>query len=188
MTAHLRLLFAITFIASLSACSAFKTTTNAGRNPGTSKSSNSNTGTSTSKSPNTNNTASSSMKMRLEIADFGKKFVGVNYKYAGQSPSTGFDCSGFTSYVLKGFGVTLSPASAAQATTGKRVALDKAQPGDLLFFGDSENKIQHVALIVKNDKNGITCVLSTTSRGVMVENVNKSTYWEPKILFARNVL
>lgn len=179
MTAHLRLFLAIASLVSLSACSAFKTTTNSGRNTKS---------TSSTKSPNTSTTVSSSMKMRVEIADFGKKFVGIPYKYAGQSPSTGFDCSGFTSYILKGFGVTLSPASAAQATTGKRVALDKAQPGDLLFFGDSEKKIQHVALIVKNDKNGITCVHSTTSRGVMVENVNKSTYWEPKILFARSVL
>ena len=187
MTAYLRLFLAIASIASLSACSAFKTTPSSGSNPGSSKSSNSNTGTSSTKSP-TGNKESSSMKVRLEIADFGKKFVGVNYKYAGQSPATGFDCSGFTSYVMKGFGVTISPASAAQAITGNRVALDRAQPGDLLFFGDNEKKIQHVALIVKNDKSGITCVHSTTSRGVMVENVNKSTYWEPKILFARSVL
>jgi cell wall-associated NlpC family hydrolase len=177
MTAYLRLFLATASIVSLSACSAFKSTSSSG-----------NTSSSGSKGAGANSGVSSSMKMRLEIADFGAKFVGVPYKYAGQSPSTGFDCSGFTSYVLKGFGVTLSPASAAQATTGTRVPLNRAQPGDLLFFGDSESKIQHVALIVKNDKNGITCVHSTSSRGVMVENVNKSTYWEPKILFARSVL
>ncbi len=185
MTAHLRLLLAIVSIASLSACSAFKTPPYSGNSPGSSKGANPSTG---SKNSNTGNTDNSSLKTRLEIADFGTKFVGVPYKYAGQSPATGFDCSGFTSYILKGFGVTLSPASAAQATTGTRVPLNRAQPGDLLFFGDGENKIQHVALIVKNDKNGITCVHSTTSRGVIIENVNKSTYWEPKILFARSVL
>ncbi len=125
---------------------------------------------------------------RTEISDYAKKFVGVKYKYAGQSPSTGFDCSGFTSYVMRGFGVTLSPASAVQATEGRKIPLDRAMPGDLIFFGESEKKIQHVALVVKRDKDGITCVHSTTSRGVIVENVSASTYWKPKILFARDVV
>lgn len=168
MMSSLRLLFAITIISSLTACAPFKTATKS--------------------EVSTNTSTSSAMKTRREIADFGKKFVGTPYKYAGQSPSTGFDCSGFTSYVMKGFGVTLSPASAAQATTGKKVPLDRVLPGDLLFFGESEKKIQHVALIVKSDKNGIICVHSTTSRGVIVENVSNSTYWKPKILFARDVI
>ena len=175
MITPLRLLLCITAISVMSACAAFKTTPNPRPRP-------SNPGSSSSSS------SSSSMKMREEIADYGKKFVGVPYKYAGQSPSTGFDCSGFTYYVMKGFGYSLSPASASQATTGKKVSLDKVLPGDLLFFGASEKKIQHVALIVKRDNSGITCVHSTSSRGVMVENVSKSSYWEPKILFARNVI
>lgn len=143
----------------------------------------------TPRPPTPSSTASkSSMKMREEITDYAKKFVGTHYKYAGQSPGTGFDCSGFTSYVMKGFGVTLSPASAAQSTTGQKIPLDRVLPGDLLFFGDSEKKIQHVGLVVKSDKKGITCVHSTTSRGVIVENVSASSYWKPKILFARDVL
>jgi cell wall-associated NlpC family hydrolase len=168
MMAVLRLVTFSLFCASFFACSALKPAPKTG-------------GSGTSAS-------NASLKMRHEIADYGKKFVGTHYKYAGQSPSTGFDCSGFTSYVLKGFGVTLSPASAAQSTTGKKVPLDRALPGDLLFFGESEKKIQHVALIVKRDKSGITCVHSTTSRGVIVENVSTSTYWKPKILFARDVV
>ncbi len=168
MTALLRLFLSIAAISALTACNALKTTTK--------------TSTTTSKA------GTSSLKKRQEITDYARKFVGTTYKYAGQSPGTGFDCSGFTSYVMKGFGVTLSPASAAQSTTGRKVSLDRVLPGDLLFFGDSEKKIQHVGLVVKRDKNGITCVHSTTSRGVIVENVSTSSYWKPKILFARDVL
>jgi cell wall-associated NlpC family hydrolase len=133
-------------------------------------------------------TSASSLKLRNEITDYAKKFVGVTYKYAGQSPGTGFDCSGFTSYVMKGFGINLSPASAAQSTTGRKIPLDRVLPGDLVFFGESEKKIQHVALVVKRDKTGITCIHSTTSRGVIVENVSTSTYWKPRLLFARDVM
>ncbi len=125
---------------------------------------------------------------RKKIADYGQKFIGTTYKYAGQSPKTGFDCSGFTSYVLKEYGVSASPASAIQATEGRSVALDKVMPGDLIFFGESKKKISHVALVVKRGPEGITCVHSTTSRGVVVENVSQSTYWKPKILFARDVI
>lgn len=165
MTANLRFLLFSAAIAALTSCSALKTTPKSG-----------------------SSAAVGSMKYRQDIADYGRKFVGTTYKYAGQTPSTGFDCSGFTSYVMKGFGVALSPASAAQSTTGKKIPLDRVLPGDLLFFGENEKKIQHVALIVKRDKTGITCVHSTTSRGVIVENVSVSTYWKPKILFARDVL
>ncbi len=125
---------------------------------------------------------------RKKVVDYGKKFVGTTYKYAGQSPKTGFDCSGFTSYVLKEFGVLASPASAIQATEGRYVALERVLPGDLIFFGESKNKISHVALVVKRGPEGITCVHSTTSRGVIVENVTQSTYWKPKILFAKDVI
>lgn len=133
-------------------------------------------------------TESAATPFRQKVADYGKKFVGTSYKYAGQSPKTGFDCSGFTSYVLNEFGVIASPASAVQATEGRSVALDKVLPGDLIFFGESKKKISHVALVVKRGPEGITCVHSTTSRGVIVENVSQSTYWAPKILFARDVI
>ncbi|MCC7466802.1 MAG: C40 family peptidase [Saprospiraceae bacterium] len=125
---------------------------------------------------------------RQKVVDYGKKFVGTTYKYAGQSPKTGFDCSGFTSYVLNEYGVPISPASAVQAKEGRKVPLEKVMPGDLIFFGESRRKISHVGMVVKRGPEGITCVHSTTSRGVIVENVTQSTYWKDKILFARDVI
>lgn len=131
--------------------------------------------------------SSSSMQLRNRITDYAQKYVGSSYRYAGTSPS-GFDCSGFTSYVMKEFKIKISPASSAQAKEGRAVALDRTQPGDLIFFGEHKNRISHVAMIVKRSKAGIVCVHSTTSRGVIVENVSTSNYWKPKILFARDVV
>jgi cell wall-associated NlpC family hydrolase len=133
-------------------------------------------------------TPSTATPYRQKIVDYGKKFVGTHYKYAGRSPKTGFDCSGFTSYVLNEFGVTASPASSIQATEGRQIAIDRVMPGDLIFFGESKKKISHVAMVVKRDSNGITCVHSTTSRGVIVENVSQSSYWKTRILFARDII
>lgn len=170
MTA-VRLFFFLSLLALISACDVFK--------PASS---------STTKTTEPSGSGSAEMRRREEIADYAEKFVGVHYKYAGKSPSTGFDCSGFTSYVMKGFGITISPASSEQAESGRKVSLSQVRPGDLIFFGESANKIQHVALVVKRTSDGITCVHSTTSRGVIVENVSASTYWKPKILFARDVV
>jgi cell wall-associated NlpC family hydrolase len=125
-------------------------------------------------------------RLREEITQHAKKYVGVKYKYAGKSPK-GFDCSGFTGYVFGKFDIKLSASSQAQAATGKKIPLNKAREGDLLFFG-KHGKINHVALIVSNTRNGIEVIHSTSSKGVMVQNVSQSDYWKPRILFARDVM
>jgi cell wall-associated NlpC family hydrolase len=142
---------------------------------------------SSQKTGKTNKTGGGDLAFRDRVTTYAQKQVGSSYKYAGTSPETGFDCSGFTSFVLKKFGVPVSPGSSTQATEGRFIAIEKAIPGDLIFFGDG-SRIQHVAMVVKNSKEGIICVHSTTSRGVIVENVSTSTYWKPKILFARDVI
>lgn len=141
----------------------------------------------TSRSAKSPETSTGNMQLRNKIVDYAQDLVGSEYKYAGQSPSTGFDCSGFTSYVLGKHKVKVSPASAMQAQEGASVPLNRVLPGDLIFFGDA-SRISHVAMVVKRSKDGIVCVHSTTSRGVIVENVYTSTYWKPKILFARDVI
>ncbi|MBK9338943.1 MAG: C40 family peptidase [Lewinellaceae bacterium] len=127
-------------------------------------------------------------KFRQEVVQYALKLQGSSYKYAGTNPRSGFDCSGFTSYVLKQFDVTLSPASTAQSKEGKPVALSAVQPGDIIVFGKNQRNIQHVALVTERNRDEITVVHSTTSRGVIRENISNSAYWKPLILGARDVI
>ncbi|MFZ4633207.1 MAG: C40 family peptidase [Saprospiraceae bacterium] len=127
------------------------------------------------------------MCFREALAGWGENYLGIRYRHAGRSPETGFDCSGFTHFVFKEFGLTLSPSSATQSKQGVHIPLNEVAPGDLLFFGSS-TRIQHVALIVKRTEEGIFCVHATCSRGIMVENVSTSSYWAPRILYARDVI
>jgi len=136
----------------------------------------------------TSTTSSAGIRFRYGVVDDAEQFVGSPYKYAGRDPKTGFDCSGFTSYVLARHNVKVSPASSFQSKEGKAVPLNKVLPGDLIFFAQDGKTVSHVAMVVERGKNGITCVHSTTSRGVIVENVSTSTYWKDKILFARDVI
>lgn len=68
------------------------------------------------------------------------------YVLGGTTPS-GFDCSGFTSYVFDQLGVTLPRTSEDQFNSGQAVSLDEAQPGDLLFYDAlGKGRVSHVAI------------------------------------------
>ena len=132
--------------------------------------------------------ARSERQFRQEVVRYALQLRGTRYKYAGKTPRSGFDCSGFTSYVFKQFQIPVSSASSVQATSGLPVNLKNVQPGDLIIFGRTRRKIQHVAMVVERSRNGIIVVHSTTSRGVIRENISTSSYWKPRILHARNII
>ena len=127
------------------------------------------------------------LQLREWVTGYAQNFTGLRYRYAGRSPKTGFDCSGFTSYILGEFDLKASCSSATQSTQGQRISLDEVLPGDLVFFG-SKSHIQHVAMVVECSAEGIICVHSTCSRGIVVENISTSKYWKPRILFARDII
>ena len=87
-----------------------------------------------------------------EIVEYAMKYLGCDYVYGGSSPS-GFDCSGFTSYVYKKFGYNLSRSSGGQANDGTKVNKADLQPGDLVIYkNQSLTKIGHVGIYIGNNK------------------------------------
>ncbi len=127
-------------------------------------------------------------KIREGVINEAKKHIGTPYKYGGVSTS-GFDCSGFTQYVFSKNGKQLPRTATLQGETYKEIKLSKVQPGDLLFFGKSKNNISHVGIVISNgDKEPLTMIHASTSRGIMISNVDADTYWKPKLQFAATVL
>jgi peptidoglycan DL-endopeptidase CwlO len=78
----------------------------------------------------------------LETAAY---YIGIPYVWAGDRPSTGFDCSGYVAYVFKQHGVDLPHYSGFQAQMGYPVMPEDIQPGDLLAFG---NPVHHVGIYI----------------------------------------
>ena len=128
-------------------------------------------------------------QLRSNIVDFALEQQGTRYKYAGRNPNTGFDCSGFTYYAFNEHKIELTPISRIQETEGRKIPLKDAQKGDLIFFRRSKTgSVFHVALVVSNDNDELTVVHSTSSRGVIMENINKSSYWRSKVATACDVI
>ena len=93
----------------------------------------------TTTQPETSKTNSNSGE---SVVSYAKQFIGTKYTYGGTSPSTGFDCSGFTSYVYKHFGVSLPRTSGGQSGVGTAVTKANLQAGDLVIYSG------HVAIYV----------------------------------------
>jgi cell wall-associated NlpC family hydrolase len=113
------------------------------------------------------------------IISYAKQFLGCKYVYGGTTTS-GFDCSGFTQYVYKHFGVTLNRTAAAQYSNGTSVT--NLQAGDLLMFGKSG--INHVGIYI----GGNTFIhAANPSRGVTIDTL-ASGYYKTNYVGARRIL
>jgi gamma-D-glutamyl-L-lysine dipeptidyl-peptidase len=84
---------------------------------------------------------------RAKVVSEARRFLGLAYLWAGTS-GYGFDCSGFTYSVYRAYGVTLSRDADQQAVHGTPVPRGALQPGDLVFFRESNGVIGHVGLYV----------------------------------------
>lgn len=77
------------------------------------------------------------------------KYLGIPYVWAGATPSGGFDCSGLVLYVYAKFGVSFPHGATMQAHMGDPVPLSRAQPADLVFFGNP-SFYHHVGIYIGN--------------------------------------
>jgi cell wall-associated NlpC family hydrolase len=125
---------------------------------------------------------------RSNIISEAKKHLGLRYIWGGTTPK-GFDCSGFTSYVLAQKGVGIARSSRYQARQGEVVDIANAKTGDLVFFSKygKGGRVTHVAMVVDNKKDGVY-VIHATNRGIVVDNLTESSYWKPKMLYAKDVI
>ena len=109
-----------------------------------------------------------------QIAQYALQYVGCPYVYGGSSPS-GFDCSGFTTYVMKHFGYSINRTASSQMDNGTSVSKSQLQPGDLVFFnsGNSSKRATHVGIYTGN---GQFVHASTSTTGVIISDLNSSYY------------
>ena len=110
-----------------------------------------------------------------EVVALAKKYLGYSYVYGGSGPNS-FDCSGFTQYIYKQFGISLAHSAVTQANNGTYVSKDNLMPGDLVIFRDWDNvSIGHCGIYIGG---GQFIHAANSKRGVVTDTLNSGYYYE----------
>jgi hypothetical protein len=117
--------------------------------------------------------------LRDEVIQTAKKQLGVPYVWAGNSPD-GFDCSGFTSYVMSKNGGELPRRAADQFNDSEKVKAKNVQPGDLVFFNNGSG-VSHVGIVISKNGDPLVMIHSSSSKGIIITNVSESEYWTKRL-------
>ena len=133
-------------------------------------------------SSNTNKTG-----QRDNIISYAKGYLGVPYLYGGSSKK-GFDCSGFTQYIMRHHGYNLPRTAQSQGDTYSKIKAGQAAKGDLVFFGSSKKNISHVGIVSSEKGSSISMIHASSSKGIMISNIENNSYWTPKIQYYARVV
>lgn len=136
-----------------------------------------------------NDSDSEKLQLIADLLNEASTHMGTRYVRGGKSPK-GFDCSGFTSYVYRQFGYSLSASSRGQFADGFEVSTDEIKPGDLLFFkGRRSRSVGHVAIAIDADRDTgeITFIHAAVKGGIRVDRVSMP-YYSQRFLGARRVI
>ncbi|MBP2642197.1 MAG: spore cortex-lytic enzyme [Firmicutes bacterium] len=118
-----------------------------------------------------------------QVVSYAKQYLGRPYVWAGRSPS-GFDCSGFVSYIFEHFGIHLPRMADEQFNVGVPVLRQNIRAGDVVFFTTYEEGASHVGIYVGG---GYFIHASSAAGEVTLTPINK-TYYQERYLGARRVI
>ena len=115
--------------------------------------------------------------VKTDIVNVAKKYLGIKYTYGGASPSTGFDCSGFVTYVYNEVGNSTPRRSAASFYTASK-KVSTPQVGDLVFFKETTSRpgITHIGIYIGNNQ-----MINASNSGVTIASIQNS-YWKKRLV------
>ena len=123
---------------------------------------------------------------RGKILSESKKYIGIPYSFGSKDPSTGFDCSGYVSYVYKkAIDHSLPAGSKSQFSQGGGLLVnyDQLKPGDLMFFSHNGLEIQHVGIYIYDNQ---FIHAPSTGRRISIDEVSR--YWKQKFVKGKSFL
>ncbi|CBW74813.1 NlpC/P60 family protein [Mycetohabitans rhizoxinica HKI 454] len=110
--------------------------------------------------------------------------IGVRYRWGGDSPSSGLDCSGFVRYVFQDtLGLTLPRRAEEMSRVGEKVKMSELKPGDLVFFNTMRRTFSHVGIYIGDNK---FVHSPSTGSTIRVDELD-SGYWEKRFTGARRL-
>lgn len=129
------------------------------------------------KSPKKTEVLSGDREVVVEIA---QTHIGVPYVFGGVTPE-GFDCSGFTCFVFQKANVQVGRSSRDQFATCRKIEKDEVTKGDLVFFNSGSDEVTHVGIIISEKGEPLKMIHASTSKGVIISEIENSEYWKKKL-------
>ena len=123
--------------------------------------------------------------IRDHLVETAKRYIGVPYRWGGESVVTGFDCSGYTMVIYQQNGLNLPRSSRQQWKAGKPVTHRQLLKGDLVFFATSGGtRVSHVGIYLGGDR-----FLHAPGRGRKIQTAwLTDRYFKSRYLGARTYL
>ena len=121
---------------------------------------------------------------QILIINTARDYTGTPYKYGGNSPDSGFDCSGFVGHVFRHHqGIKLPRSATEISQAGQFVSKNELRVGDLVFFNTLKRKFSHVGIYLGSHR----FIHAPSSGGsVRVESMEKD-YWRRNYNGARRI-
>jgi cell wall-associated NlpC family hydrolase len=116
---------------------------------------------------------------------FAESLLGVPYKYASSNPKTGFDCSGFITYVFNHFNIAVPRSSIDFTNVGKTVAVEDARRGDIILFtgtDSTERFVGHMGLVTENNNSGLQFIHSSSGKAMGVTVTPLNEYYKKRFV------
>ena len=128
--------------------------------------------------------AATALHSAQDLASAALDLIGIRYKWGGNTPETGLDCSGLVRYVFQQVtGVTLPRTAKDMSHVGTQVAVSDLQPGDLVFFNTRRFAFSHVGIYLGDNR-----FVHAPRRGREVEVATfDSSFWQQRFNGARRM-
>lgn len=112
--------------------------------------------------------------VRAKVVEIAREMLGTPYRYGGESPRHGFDCSGLVQYAYQQAGLEIARTTGQQYRQVQAIPSNFLRPGDLVFFSTKFNRfVSHVGIYLGNNR-----FIHAPSSGKTVSVANlRDPYW-----------
>ena len=117
---------------------------------------------------------------REKLVEIAINELGKPYLYGGATQE-GFDCSGFTCFVYQSVNFQIGRSSRDQYLMCRKIEKKDLQKGDFIFFNNGTDEVSHVGIIISEPNEPLKMIHSSTSKGIVITEVESSEYWMKKL-------